>query len=466
MKGQIKMGIQVDDRKRIINELQKLAEEVRALKVEHRQKRPIVIEFSGSPKAGKTSCINSLELFLKRNGFSVQIIQERASVCPVSDKQSPMFNLWTACMSLAGLIGTLENKKNQVDVLILDRGIFDALCWFEWLVSNSKMEEAQRKSTEQFLLINELVACIDIVFAFTVEPTISIEREYATLLTDKLGTIMNIKVLGEYLTAIEQTYANKSIYFHKVFKIDTSNKNQDEVGKEVTEATLNTLKHLLMERIGYFPINNDVKRILNNGPVLCHSDVAAYLPKIEFDLRSSVEDNTQLLQPLPVAIITNKKKNRVLVIKKNKSAVSSGSPEKDKILLYVGGHSRYEDTTDLTSHDFLAICKMALKREIKEEIGISVALNEITPFYIYTPTNETSRKHLAVCFLLPIDEEGLKLRLDSHELVLNKGKSKSGRFLSLTELEDESNYEEWSKEILRYCFNVEIYDDNQASLFD
>ena len=145
MKGQIKMGIQVDDRKRIINELQKLAEEVRALKVEHRQKRPIVIEFSGSPKAGKTSCINSLELFLKRNGFSVQIIQERASVCPVSDKQSPMFNLWTACMSLAGLIGTLENKKNQVDVLILDRGIFDALCWFEWLVSNSKMEEAQRK---------------------------------------------------------------------------------------------------------------------------------------------------------------------------------------------------------------------------------------------------------------------------------------------------------------------------------
>ena len=76
MNGERKMNIQLDDRKLIINELQKLAEEVRTLKVEHRQKRPIVIEFSGSPKAGKTSCINSLELFLKRNGFSVQIIQE------------------------------------------------------------------------------------------------------------------------------------------------------------------------------------------------------------------------------------------------------------------------------------------------------------------------------------------------------------------------------------------------------
>ena len=83
-------------RKAIIGELQKLSEEVKKLKEEHRQKRPIVIEFSGSPKAGKTSCINSLELFLKRNGYKVRIIQEKASECPVSDKQSPMFNIWTA----------------------------------------------------------------------------------------------------------------------------------------------------------------------------------------------------------------------------------------------------------------------------------------------------------------------------------------------------------------------------------
>lgn len=460
------MKIQIEERKQIINELQKLAEEVRALKAEHRQKRPIVIEFSGSPKAGKTSCINSLELFLKRNDFSVQIVQERASVCPVSDKQSPMFNLWTACMSLAGLIGTLENKKNQIDVLILDRGIFDALCWFEWLVSTSKMEEEQRRITEQFLLANELVSCIDVVFAFSVQPDISIEREYATLLTDKLGTIMNVKVLGEYLAAIEHTYSTKSKYFHKVFKIDTSYKNQDEVGKEVTAATLDTLKYLLMERVGYFQKNNTLMRALENGPISFHSVLKSVLPKLEFGLRSIVEEDDLLLQPLPVAIITNKAKDKILVIKKNKSAVSIESPERNRMLLYVGGHSRYEDATDLTSNDFLAICKTALKREIKEEIGISIALDEIVPFYIYTPTNERSRKHLAVCFLVSIEEDGLKLHLDSQELILNKGKSKSGKFLPLRELAAESDYEEWSVEILKYCFNVEVSNNTQASLFD
>ena len=328
------------------------------------------------------------------------------------------------------------------------------------------MEEEQRKITEQFLLANELVSCIDIVFAFRVQPNISIEREYATLLTDKLGTIMNEKVLGEYLKAIEHTYSTKSKYFHRVFEIDTSRKNQDEVGKEVTEATLDTLKYLLMERVGYFAKNDVLMDILKNGPILYHSVLNSVLPKLEFDLRNNVEKNSQLLQPLPVAIITNKAKDKVLVIKKNKSAVSSDSPERDRILLYVGGHSRYEDATDLISNNFLTICKTALKREIKEEIGISVALDEIIPLYIYTPTNEISSRHLAVCFLVSIDEDGLKLHLDPQELILNKGRSKSGRFFSLLELAGESDYEEWSKEILRYCFDIEISDNIQSSLFN
>ena len=238
------------------------------------------------------------------------------------------------------------------------------------------------------------------------------------------------------------------------------------VGKEVTAATLDTLKYLLMERVGYFPKNNTLMNALENGPILFHSVLKSVLPKLEFGLRSVVEDDDLLLQPLPVAIITNKAKDKILVIKKNKSAVSSDSPERNRMLLYVGGHSRYEDATDLTSNDFLAICKTALKREIKEEIGISIALDEIVPFYIYTPTNERSRKHLAVCFFVSIDEDGLKLRLDSQELVLNKGKSKSGKFLPLLELAAESDYEEWSVEILKHCFNIEVSNNTQASLFD
>lgn len=179
----------MDDRMKAIKELQDKAEKILKLKKERRQKRPIVIEFSGSPKSGKTSCINSLELFLKRNGFKVKTIQERASVCPVTDKLSPMFNVWTACMSLSGMIGILEDKTNVMDVLILDRGIFDALCWFNWLVTKGKMEKEQQSKIESFLLMDDLVKPIDIVFSFTADPETSIEREYTHLLTKNIGTV-------------------------------------------------------------------------------------------------------------------------------------------------------------------------------------------------------------------------------------------------------------------------------------
>lgn len=455
----------ITERKKIINQLQDLAKNVRDLKSYHRQKRPIVIEFSGSPKAGKTSCINSLELFLKRNGFTVQIIQERASVCPVSDKQSPMFNFWTACMSLAGLIGTLENKKNTIDVLILDRGIFDSLCWFEWLVKTSKMETSHRDAAEQFFLLDEFVKSIDIVFAFTVDPKTSIEREYANLLTDKKGTIMNIKVLGEYLAAIHHTIDARQQYFHKVFEIDTSSKSQDEVGKEVTELTLNTLKDLLMERIGYFQKTERIINLFNKNSIIPFPDVENEIPPLAFDFRDTVENNDEFIQPIPIAVILNKNRNKLLVIKKSKSAVSQDSPEKDKELIYVGGHSRYEDKTASNINDFLSVCKTTLKREIKEEIGISIALNGIEPYCIYVPSAYNSYRHMAICFIIQVDEDSTKLRLDSQELVQNKGTSKSGKFVELNEIANSPLLEDWSKSILKYSFKIDVENNEQLRLF-
>ena len=450
-------------RKNMIAELEKLSECVHNLKQEHRQKRPIVIEFSGSPKAGKTSCINSLELFLKRNGFTVKIVQEKASICPVTDKQSPMFNIWTSCMSLAEIIGTLTNKKNTFDVLIVDRGIFDALCWFEWLVKTSKMDEKQREVLEKFLLMDNVINYIDIVFSFVVDPKKSIEREYANLLTDKRGSIMNENVLGEYLKSVDSIISTKREYFHKVIRIDTSDKTQNEVSKEVTEKTLDNLKELLMEKVGYLKKNDILMDVLNSKNFFLMDELQHILPNIEFDQREKVENNNLLLQPIPIAIISNKSGNKVLMVKKNKTAVSMDSPEKDKWLIYVGGHSRQEDATDILSNDFLGVCRVTLKREIDEEIGVSVALGNIEPFFIYTPTSNKSKNHLAVCFKVIIDEETTKFRLDPHELTLNKGKSKSGKLIKVNELEYE-NLEDWSRVIIENCFKEHMV--SQLSIFD
>jgi thymidylate kinase len=443
------------ERAKVIKSLQGEAAILLDLKKKHRQRRPIVIEFSGSPKSGKTTCINSLELFLKRNGFSVSIVQERASVCPVADKKSPMFNIWTACASITGMLGLLEQMDISRDVIILDRGIFDALCWFEWLSSRKALSAYHKSIIDEFLSLDLIVNRVDIVFAFKVSPDESIKREYANLLTDKPGTIMSIATLTEYLSAIKSTITSKDALFHKIIELDTTSMNQDEVGKRVTDQTLSTLKDILMERIGYIePQKNIFDQLathrffpIDNNPL------DEMLGEMKFALRDKVEQHSEFIQPIPIAVFTEKSHRKVLTIKKQSKVVSADSPEKGKTLLYVGGHSRTEDRTDKISGNILAICRYTLQREVKEEIGATYSFDDIVPCLIYTPDTEKSKKHIAVCFVVEINDiDEFKLRLDAEELVLNRGKSKSGSFQEIDAIvaTEWRSLEPWSQEICKH----------------
>src|SRR3954469_23721694 len=87
-------------------------------------RRVVVLEFAGVPKAGKTSTISQLYSFLKRCGFRVKIVVERASVCPIRDKRHFTFNVWTASTTLAQILEHTQEPPGdeQPQVLILDRG--------------------------------------------------------------------------------------------------------------------------------------------------------------------------------------------------------------------------------------------------------------------------------------------------------------------------------------------------------
>jgi len=89
-----------------------------------------VIEFAGLPKAGKTTAVNQLYSFLKRCGFGVKVVVERASVCPIRDKRHATFNIWTAATTLAQLLEYTQDppRPDDPDIVVLDRGLFDSIC--------------------------------------------------------------------------------------------------------------------------------------------------------------------------------------------------------------------------------------------------------------------------------------------------------------------------------------------------
>ena len=140
------------DRELIIQELKGLATKIRGQKDRILPRRPIVIEFCGSPKAGKSSCINSLSMFLRRNNIRNIVITERGAICPIKNKFDPYFNVWAGCSALAKFSEILTNNSKDYDVVIMDRGFFDAVCWFYWQTTLSELEQEDYKTFVNFFL--------------------------------------------------------------------------------------------------------------------------------------------------------------------------------------------------------------------------------------------------------------------------------------------------------------------------
>lgn len=451
------------DKKETIKELEKLASEVLSFKQERDLRRPILIEFCGSPKSGKSTTITSLNIFLKRNGFKTNVLSERASVCPVRNKRHPFFNIWTLTSAVAEIIQHLVEGKDKVDIIIADRGIFDSLCWFEWLNTNPTtnapyLDDISYKNLRHFALMDFWHGYIDLIYVLQVKPVTSIKREYANLLTEKRGSIMTEPVLEGFNKSIQSVIEKHGNKFRRITKIDTDTDEMDDepnrVSYEVTSNVLNILKDLLIEKIGYFEFPKDIVFQVGINKI----DILDQL-NIKYGNRDKVEKNTNYVQPIPIAVITNKGRDKVFVVKKSPKRTSKASPESDTLLLYIGGHVRIEDEKDGDS--IQATIEKTLRREIQEEIGESISAKKANSFLIYTTDNPSSKKHVAVCHVIEMDLDDKKFKLTSDEFIMKTGTSKSGQILSINEViqgeqKREHKLESWSIAIIKEVFNKDL----------
>lgn len=445
-------GINVLEKNETIAELELLAEEVLALKKNSLPRRPIVIEFCGSPKAGKSTCINSLHLFLRRNNFRTKILNERAGICPINSKFDPLFNIWTMSSALAELSEVISNHSRDYDVIILDRGLFDAICWFSWQKENDFLHEEDYKSFVKFITTIKWRSIIDVIYTFTVDPNESLTREHATLLTNKTGSVMRIQVLHSFKTTLIESMDKFSTLFRNIQNIDTTKITHNEVNYKVTKDILNILKDITIEKIGYINANE----ISCTGNVFNINSSNIKDLELHFGDRSDIEKDTNYVQPIPIAIITNKEKTRVLIVRKQSNKTSKQSPEYNKNLIYFGGHIRDEDRMCIKEKNTYSTIKHALFREIKEEVGLDFHPNEDNPICIWLKDNLKSKKHLAICFVVEKDLDFINITLDRHEFSSSK-KFNSGQILDIKNVvKDHNNYEEWSKILLEKVFSARL----------
>ncbi len=435
MRPNLKRGLAID-------ELEKLANSLLALKRSSLPRRPIVIEFCGSPKSGKTSCINSLAIFLRRNGLRTIVVAERAGVCPINNKFDPSFNIWTGCTSLVQLAEILANHSRDYDVVILDRGLFDAVCWFHWQVHHSKLDQDHYRRFIEFFLSPRWLAKTDLLYIFRAQPDVSLQREYSMLLTRKLGSVMNPTVLSSFNESIEACRLEFDGRYKRVRQIHTDAKDQDQVSYDVTKDILETLDDLISEKIGYFPrsLLEDVK-----GDTFDPSMLFERVRKLEYASRIQVEKNKSALQPLPVAVITDLESRHVIVARKARKATSDSSPERHRDLIYFGGHIREEDQTlNPRSRSIAEIASWSLWRELKEELDIDYVPGDHPELCIWDRANPRSAMHVAIVHHVRLDLNSIKLVTDKLEFT-NRGVQIVD---SKSIFEKKYRFERWSQLIL------------------
>ena len=212
-------------------------EEVFKLKTVQSKKTPYVIEFTGTPRTGKTTLINILYDFFKKKGFSVEILEEfttskkyKKEIYPtLKDKYKNVINTEIPKYVLKQLE---ESITNNPDIIIIDRSLFDRLIWVDRLYLKKGMTKEEYDSYKE-IYIPLIKNKINIVLSTYTDSITSLKRDYNANLSLEKRNFLNEDNINEYnksLLNMQKLSKKEKINF---YLFDTTNKKQREISFEI-----------------------------------------------------------------------------------------------------------------------------------------------------------------------------------------------------------------------------------------
>lgn len=202
---------------------------------------PVILEFSGSPKAGKTTTIDIVNQFFRRIGYKVWAPSEGAS------KRTPYylrrdlvaFNAWSLNYAISELLLSFYSVDRQ-DIVILDRGPFNSLAWMGVLKNRGGLSDAEYEIIRAYAMHPNWMSKVKRVFLLTCSPDVSMARENDSKLISLPGTAMNEPMLADLLsqyTALSETFEGSL-----VFPISTTSGTSPlSTAFQITDHVLSTL---------------------------------------------------------------------------------------------------------------------------------------------------------------------------------------------------------------------------------
>lgn len=206
---------------------------------------PLIVEFAGSPKAGKSTTIDIVTHFFKRTGFKTWAPTEGAS------KRTPYFlrrdlvafNAWALNYAISEILIAYHNVE-EYDLVVLDRGPFDSLAWMNVLKDDGELDRDGYDRIRNFARHPKWAKLVERIYLFTCSPETSMRREHEAKLIRSDGTAMNEEMLGK-LQGQHEFLGQEGSTTSDVRKFST---DEDGGQRETARAIVDDIMHLLEQK--------------------------------------------------------------------------------------------------------------------------------------------------------------------------------------------------------------------------
>lgn len=229
-----------------LKQLHAMKIELQKLKSLCQLSKPFVIEFSGTPRTGKTTTINNLYDFFKKGGFKIDIIEEfwtskyckesfKAKIDKMSKADGTLAIADEVCKQLQA---SLNSDK---DIILIDRSINDRQIWnYRRYVRGDMPEEQYFNARDKYKAISKEL--IDFLLITYVDPIVSLKRDYVSSLALEQRNFINQENIEEYNNCLNALQGLFSESVDSMLLLDTFNIKLNDVSIEAASQILPVMR--------------------------------------------------------------------------------------------------------------------------------------------------------------------------------------------------------------------------------
>lgn len=226
--------------------------EIKKLKQLVNLSKPIVIEFSGTPRTGKTTIINNLCDFFKKGNFNTDIVKEFTTSKYYKEEICKKYSISTS--QIYELIidyvyqDLIKSLDKDSEIIILDRSLNDRQIWNY----NAYKKDIIPKNTYIYLKDKYQKISKDIINLLVItktDPLTSLKRDYFNSLALEPRSYLNEENIDTFNNGLDNL---KNLFIESVDKlitIDTTNLDIKEITINITNQILDYIREIYIEAL-------------------------------------------------------------------------------------------------------------------------------------------------------------------------------------------------------------------------